>query len=66
MCCIGPSLAAEGGAVGLLPVTKFKDAWLAEVRKGKMVFYSTVVAQAQRIDVTGTGAQVLEVQVVMG
>jgi DNA polymerase-3 subunit gamma/tau len=30
----------------------FKDAWLAEIRKGKMVFYSTVVAQAQRIDVT--------------
>jgi hypothetical protein len=30
----------------------FKDAWLAEVRKGRMVFYSTVVAQAQKIDVT--------------
>ena len=30
----------------------FKDAWLAEVRKGKMVFYSTVVAQAQKIEVT--------------
>ncbi|MGE3511519.1 MAG: DNA polymerase III subunit gamma/tau [Vicinamibacterales bacterium] len=32
-----------------------KDAWLAEVRKGKMVFYSTVVAQAQRIDVAQAG-----------
>jgi DNA polymerase-3 subunit gamma/tau len=31
----------------------FKDAWLAEVRTGKRVFYNTVVAQAQRIDVTG-------------
>ena len=30
----------------------FKDAWLAEIRKGKMVFYSTVVAQAQKIEVT--------------
>lgn len=33
----------------------FKDAWLAEVRKGKTVFYSTVVAQAQRIDIGPTG-----------
>jgi len=32
-----------------------KDAWLAEVRKGKMVFYSTVVAQAQKIDVAQAG-----------
>jgi DNA polymerase III subunit gamma/tau len=30
----------------------FKDAWLAEIRKGKMVFYSTVVAQAHKIEVT--------------
>jgi hypothetical protein len=28
-----------------------KDALLAEIRKSKMVFYSTVVAQAQKIDV---------------
>jgi len=34
---------------------KFKDAWLAEIRKGKMVFYSTVVAQAQKIEVTPRG-----------
>ncbi|MBM3772547.1 MAG: DNA polymerase III subunit gamma/tau [Acidimicrobiia bacterium] len=33
----------------------FKDAWLAEVRKGKTVFYSTVVAQAQRIDISPAG-----------
>ena len=30
-----------------------KDAFLAEVRKGKKFFYGTVVAQAQRIDVDG-------------
>jgi hypothetical protein len=29
----------------------FKDALLAEIRKSKVVFYNTVVAQAQRIDV---------------
>jgi DNA polymerase-3 subunit gamma/tau len=29
----------------------FKDAFLAEIRKSKAVFYNTVVAQAQRIDV---------------
>jgi DNA polymerase-3 subunit gamma/tau len=30
-----------------------KDALLAEIRKGKVVFYQTVVAQAQRIDISG-------------
>ena len=30
-----------------------KDAFLAEIRKQKMVFYSTIVAQAQKIDVIG-------------
>ena len=30
----------------------FKDAFLAEIRKTKTVFYQTVVAQAQRIDVS--------------
>jgi DNA polymerase-3 subunit gamma/tau len=29
----------------------FKDAFLAEIRKTKVVFYNTVVAQAQKIDV---------------
>jgi len=29
----------------------FKDAFLAEIRKGKGVFYNTVVAQAQKIEV---------------
>src|SRR5262249_18468493 len=31
----------------------FKDGLLAEIRKSKMVFYSTVVAQAQKIEVSG-------------
>jgi DNA polymerase III subunit gamma/tau len=31
----------------------FKDALLAEIRKSKLVFYKTVVAQAQKIDVAG-------------
>ena len=30
-----------------------KDAFLAEIRKNKVVFYQTVVAQAQKIDVSG-------------
>ena len=30
----------------------FKDAMLAEIRKSKAVFYNTVVAQAQKIEVT--------------
>jgi DNA polymerase III subunit gamma/tau len=33
--------------------SNLKDALLAEIRKSKVVFYNTVVAQAQRIDVTG-------------
>jgi DNA polymerase-3 subunit gamma/tau len=31
----------------------FKDAFLAEVRKARVVFYNMVIAQAQRIDVSG-------------
>jgi DNA polymerase-3 subunit gamma/tau len=31
----------------------FKDALLAEIRKGKAVFYNMVVAQAQKIEVSG-------------
>jgi DNA polymerase-3 subunit gamma/tau len=54
-----PPVAAGGDSPsGPRPPTSdaaFKDAWLAEVRKGKTVFYSTVVAQAQRIDVSPTG-----------
>ena len=32
--------------------TDFKDAFLAEIRKSKFVFYNAVVVQAQRIEVT--------------
>jgi DNA polymerase-3 subunit gamma/tau len=35
------------------PTGTFKDALLAEIRKSKMVFYSTVCAQAQKIEATG-------------
>jgi hypothetical protein len=41
-----PVPPAQGGG-------NVKDAILAEIRKGKVVFYQTVVAQAQRIEVTG-------------
>jgi hypothetical protein len=30
----------------------FRDALLAEIRKSKVVFYNTVVAQAQKIEIT--------------
>jgi len=33
--------------------TSFKDALLTEIRKSKAVFYNTVVAQAQKIEVAG-------------
>jgi DNA polymerase-3 subunit gamma/tau len=33
------------------PDSNLKDALLAEIRKAKVVFYNTVIAQAQRIDV---------------
>jgi DNA polymerase-3 subunit gamma/tau len=35
------------------PDATFKDALLAEIRKSKAVFYNTVVAQAQKIEVSG-------------
>jgi DNA polymerase-3 subunit gamma/tau len=41
-----PSLAPSNETITL------KDAFLAEIRKTKVVFYNTVVAQAQKIDVT--------------
>jgi DNA polymerase-3 subunit gamma/tau len=43
---IRPTPAAAGEPL-------FKDALLAEIRKTKVVFYNTVVAQAQKIDVNG-------------
>jgi DNA polymerase-3 subunit gamma/tau len=45
------SAAASGAAA---PAgAAFKDAFLAEVRKAKAVFYNMVVAQAQKIDASG-------------
>ena len=37
--------------VGPAPAGNLKDALLAEIRKSKAVFYNTVVAQAQKIEV---------------
>jgi hypothetical protein len=53
----GPSSPArsEGAPTGkaaAAPGGSFKDALLAEIRASKAFFYNTVVAQAQRIDVT--------------
>jgi hypothetical protein len=50
-----PAQQAKAGTVAPLnaPVTApLKDAFLGEIRAGKTFFYNTVVAQAQRIDVT--------------
>jgi DNA polymerase-3 subunit gamma/tau len=62
----GPSLAAQAARaaanVAAVPEPKsasaaaagnLKDALLAEIRKTKMAFYGTVVAQAQKVEVTG-------------
>jgi hypothetical protein len=43
--------AAPRGSAGLAHGGSFKDALLAEIRKSKAVFYNTVVAQAQKIEV---------------
>jgi len=37
---------------GRISEASFKDALLAEIRKSKVVFYNTVVAQAQKIEIT--------------
>ena len=51
-----PAPAAQAPAPARAPAqdsgSSFKDSFLAEVRAGKQFFYNTVVAQAQRIDVT--------------
>jgi DNA polymerase-3 subunit gamma/tau len=43
---------AAGSRTDAAP-SNVKDALLAEIRKSKLVFYSTVVAQAQKIEVAG-------------
>ena len=45
--------AAALPAVEPVPMDRFKDAFLEEVRKAKKFFYGTVIAQAQRIEVEG-------------
>ena len=47
-------MAQTAGPVPTPPVQDagFKDVFLAEIRKTKTVFYQTVVAQVQRIDVS--------------
>jgi hypothetical protein len=45
---------AQSAEAGPAPRTPhLKDAFLAEIRKNKVAFYNTVVAQAQKIDVAG-------------
>jgi DNA polymerase-3 subunit gamma/tau len=52
-----PSASAPGATAGKPPGppagnASFKDAFLAEIRKGKVAFYNMVVAQARTIDVS--------------
>jgi DNA polymerase III subunit gamma/tau len=49
----GAPVAREAAVPRDAPARPVKDAFLAEIRKQKLVFYQTVVAQAQKIDVTG-------------
>jgi DNA polymerase-3 subunit gamma/tau len=45
-----PAPAPPAPAPSQPPVESGRDAFLAEIRKGKMFFYNTVVAQAQKIE----------------
>jgi DNA polymerase-3 subunit gamma/tau len=52
------STGASGNMTGAPPVSSgasshVKDAFLAEIRKTKVVFYNTVVAQSQKIELAG-------------
>jgi hypothetical protein len=44
---------AESAAAEPAAARPIKDAFLAEIRKSKVVFYNTIVAQAQKIEVAG-------------
>jgi DNA polymerase-3 subunit gamma/tau len=48
----GAAATAPAGAPAAGSASSLKDAFLAEVRAGKGFFYNTVVAQAQKIEVT--------------
>jgi DNA polymerase-3 subunit gamma/tau len=50
-----PPRAAAAPAAEPLGTSAFKDALLAEIRSAKGFFYNTVVAQAQKIEVTSEG-----------
>jgi hypothetical protein len=54
---LNPSGSASSGSASSStsassPQSPIKDPFLAEIRKSKFVFYNTVVAQAQKIEVT--------------
>ena len=50
----GQNVGAELARPSAPPVSgDFKDALIAEIKKGKAVFYNMVVAQAQKIEVAG-------------
>jgi DNA polymerase III subunit gamma/tau len=49
---VAPIAPSAKGAIAPHGAPGFKDALLAEIRAGKPFFYNTVVAQAQKIDVT--------------
>jgi len=48
-----PSASAASGVSRTSSEGGFKDAFLAEIRKAKGVFYNMVVAQAQKIEIAG-------------
>jgi DNA polymerase-3 subunit gamma/tau len=48
-----PGSPATPGTDVASPARNLKDAFLAEIRKNKVVFYNTVVAQAQKIEMDG-------------
>jgi DNA polymerase III subunit gamma/tau len=47
-----PQIADVASGHGRISEAGFKDTLLAEIRKSKVVFYNTVVAQAQNIEIT--------------
>jgi DNA polymerase-3 subunit gamma/tau len=50
---VSAASAPPAAAASSAPPASFKDALLAEIRKSGAVFYNTVVAQAQTIDISG-------------
>jgi DNA polymerase-3 subunit gamma/tau len=50
---VAPGAVSAPGNDVASPARNLKDAFLAEIRKNKVVFYNTVVAQAQKIEMDG-------------